>query len=89
MRTPLPVAPALKDPEYVLLSEYRQCGTSQQTARGGEVLAPGRPERFLQFIDVRDLAEWTVRMVERQESGVYNANGLARVVTDLARADAL
>ena len=52
-----------------------------RVARGGEVLAPGRPERFLQFIDVRDLAEWTVRMIERQESGVYNANGLAGIVT--------
>ncbi|MGI8732187.1 MAG: NAD-dependent epimerase/dehydratase family protein [Pyrinomonadaceae bacterium] len=34
----------------------------QRIARGneaGEVLAPGRPDRYLQFIDVRDLAEWT------------------------------
>lgn len=52
-----------------------------RVARGGEVLAPGRPERFLQFIDVRDLAKWAVRMIERQESGVYNANGLAGIVT--------
>ncbi|MFN2510603.1 MAG: NAD-dependent epimerase/dehydratase family protein [Pyrinomonadaceae bacterium] len=50
-----------------------------RVARGnaaGEVLAPGRPERYLQFIDVRDLAEWTVRMIERKETGIYNANGL-------------
>lgn len=26
-------------------------------ASGGEVLAPGRPDRFIQFIDVRDMAE--------------------------------
>src|SRR6202011_5186889 len=32
-------------------------------ARGGEVLAPGRPERPIQLIDVRDLASWTLRMV--------------------------
>ena len=50
-------------------------------ARGGEVLAPGRPDRYVQFIDVRDLAEWTVRMVERRETGVYNANGLPKTVT--------
>ena len=46
-----------------------------------EVLAPGRPERCLQFIDVRDLAEWIVRMVERKETGVYNANGLPGILT--------
>ena len=48
----------------------------ERVARGGEVLAPGRPDRYVQFIDVRDLAEWTVRMIERKETGVYNANGL-------------
>ena len=48
----------------------------QRVARGNEVLAPGRPDYHVQFIDVRDLAEWTVGMVERQETGVYNANGL-------------
>src|SRR4026207_89224 len=29
-----------------------------RVARGGEVLAPGRPERPVQLIDARDLAEW-------------------------------
>lgn len=52
-----------------------------RVARGGEVLAPGRPDRYVQFIDVRDLAEWTVRMIERQEIGVYNANAPAKQVT--------
>ena len=45
--------------------------------RGGEVLAPGDPRDPVQFIDVRDLAEWTIRMVERRETGIYNANGPA------------
>jgi 2'-hydroxyisoflavone reductase len=44
-------------------------------AQGGEVLAPGRPERQVQFIDARDLAEWTIRMVEAKQTGVYNATG--------------
>jgi 2'-hydroxyisoflavone reductase len=52
-----------------------------RVARGGEVLAPGRPGRHLQFIDARDLAEWAVRMVERGAAGVYNANGPARDLT--------
>lgn len=46
-----------------------------RVARGGDILAPGRPKRPVQYIDVRDLAEWTVRMVEQQATGVYNAIG--------------
>ena len=45
-----------------------------RVARGGEVLAPGRPERFVQFIDARDLAEWIVTMAEQKTTGIYNAN---------------
>ena len=52
-----------------------------RVAEGGDLLAPGRPDRYVQFIDVRDLAEWTVRMIERQETGVYNANGLTDTLT--------
>jgi 2'-hydroxyisoflavone reductase len=50
-------------------------------ARGGQILAPGRPHRYVQFIDARDLAEWMVTMIERKETGVYNANGLQQTVT--------
>lgn len=46
-----------------------------RVARGGDVLAPGRPERQIQIIDVRDLAEWTIRMVEGKQVGVFNATG--------------
>ena len=42
-------------------------------ARGGEVLAPGPPERVVQFIDARDLAPWIVRMAEGRRTGVFNA----------------
>ncbi len=52
-----------------------------RVSQGGEVLAPGRPERRIQFIDVRDLAEWTVRMVEAGGTGVYNADGTPQGVT--------
>jgi 2'-hydroxyisoflavone reductase len=47
----------------------------RRVAQGGEVLAPGRPERAVQFIDVRDIAEWTISMVEAGNTGVYNADG--------------
>ena len=46
--------------------------------RGGEVLAPGDPKDPVQFIDARDLAEWTIRMVESGETGIYNATGPAK-----------
>jgi 2'-hydroxyisoflavone reductase len=45
--------------------------------RGGEVIAPGRPNDPVQFIDARDLAEWTIRMAESGETGMYNATGPA------------
>jgi 2'-hydroxyisoflavone reductase len=43
--------------------------------RGGEVLAPGKPTDATQIIDVRDLSEWTVRMAENGEVGIFNATG--------------
>jgi len=45
--------------------------------RGGEVVAPGTPSDPVQFIDARDLAEWTIRMAENRETGIYNATGPA------------
>lgn len=47
----------------------------RRVARGGHVLAPGRPERPIQFIDVRDLAAWCVRLGEDRTRGVFNAIG--------------
>ena len=44
-------------------------------ARGGEVLAPGKRDDPVQFIDVRDLAAFMLTVVENQRSGVYNVAG--------------
>lgn len=44
-------------------------------ARGGEVALPGSPTDPLQLIDVRDLAEWLVRLVENSTLGRFNATG--------------
>ena len=57
-------------------------------ARGGEVLAPGRPDDPVQIIDVRDLAEWMVRLLENKRGGVYNASGPATTLTMPAFLDA-
>ena len=43
--------------------------------RGGEVMAPGTPNDPVQFIDARDLAEWTIRMAEQGTTGIFNATG--------------
>ena len=49
--------------------------------RGGEVLAPGNRSDPVQFIDARDLAEWTIRMAEQGATGTYNATGPANRLT--------
>jgi 2'-hydroxyisoflavone reductase len=46
---------------------------AHRLARGGEILAPGPPERRVQFVDVRDLGEWIVEVVERGLAGTFNA----------------
>jgi 2'-hydroxyisoflavone reductase len=47
-------------------------------ARGGEVLAPGTPEDLIQFIDVRDLAQWIVHAAQTGLTGSYDATGPTR-----------
>ncbi|WP_442599244.1 SDR family oxidoreductase [Neobacillus sp. D3-1R] len=48
---------------------------------GGQVLAPGNPDRMVQYIDVRDLAKWTIHMVENNQTGVFNATGIDNHLT--------
>ncbi len=47
----------------------------RRVARGGDVLAPGRPDRPVQFIDARDLAGWCVALAETRATGAFNAVG--------------
>lgn len=44
-------------------------------AAGGRVLVPGAPADPVQYIDVRDLGEWIVRLIESGTKGVFNAIG--------------
>jgi 2'-hydroxyisoflavone reductase len=46
-----------------------------RVARGGAVLAPGARADPLQWIDVRDLAEWLVALGERGTTGTFHAIG--------------
>jgi 2'-hydroxyisoflavone reductase len=50
-------------------------------ARGGEILAPGDGSDPVQFIDARDLAEWTIRLAEQRTTGMFNAGGPASPIT--------
>ncbi|HQU49687.1 MAG TPA: NAD-dependent epimerase/dehydratase family protein, partial [Casimicrobiaceae bacterium] len=43
--------------------------------RDDEAAVPAPPERPIQLIDARDLAEWTIRMVEAGTTGIFNAVG--------------
>ena len=45
--------------------------------RGGEMLAPGKPDDPTQFIDARDLAAFAVHSVEQRTTGVFNLVGPA------------
>jgi nucleoside-diphosphate-sugar epimerase len=44
-------------------------------ARGGEILTPGDPDDRVQFVDVRDLADWTVRAAEEGLTGTFDGIG--------------
>lgn len=44
-------------------------------ADGGKVMVPGKYDQPVQFIDVRDLAEFTIHLIEQNITGTYNATG--------------
>jgi 2'-hydroxyisoflavone reductase len=46
-----------------------------RVARGGDVLAPQKPEAAIQVIDVRDLSDFIIKLIQDAASGVYNATG--------------
>ncbi|MEY7981389.1 reductase, partial [Streptomyces pilosus] len=60
----------------LILGPYENVGRLpwwlNRTARGGPVLAPGPRELPLQYVDVRDLAEWILGAAEQGLSGPYN-----------------
>ena len=53
----------------------------RRAAQGGEMAAPGTPRQPLQIIDARDLAAWTLQMLEAGTVGIFNAAGPASPLT--------
>ena len=43
--------------------------------QGGDMICPGDPANPVQYIDVRDLSEFCVRLVEQDTAGVFNGAG--------------
>lgn len=52
---------------------YRFGYWPDRIVNGGEILAPGSPKDSVQWIDVRDHAEWVVHAAETQLVGVFDA----------------
>ncbi|HKJ02374.1 MAG TPA: NAD-dependent epimerase/dehydratase family protein, partial [Longimicrobiales bacterium] len=49
----------------------------ERLSRGGQVLVPGRIDDPVQYIDVRDVASWMIRLIEDRRAGTFNAVGPA------------
>ena len=43
--------------------------------KGGDFIIPGKRDEVVQYIDVRDLAEWMIRLAENKTTGIYNGAG--------------
>ncbi|WP_404452104.1 SDR family oxidoreductase [Virgibacillus necropolis] len=47
----------------------------QRVAQGGKVLAPGRSDRPIQLIDIKDITTWVFNMAENRKVGTFNVTG--------------
>lgn len=55
---------------------YRFGYWPDRIADGGQILAPGAPTEKVQYVDVRDLANWVVNAAETGLSGIYDGASL-------------
>jgi 2'-hydroxyisoflavone reductase len=53
----------------------------RRLAEGGDVLAPGEPDAPIQYVDVRDLASFLLRLATSDVSGPINVTGPAEPTT--------
>ena len=56
---------------------------------GGEILGGGKPSTPVQYIDVRDMAEWVVRLVEGKVTGTFNVLSHVHGLNELVETAAL
>jgi 2'-hydroxyisoflavone reductase len=49
----------------------------RRIAASGEVLSPGLPDRLVQLLDARDLANWLLALTSTDHTGIFNAAGPA------------
>ena len=55
-----------------------------QLAKGGDILVPGKKADNIQFIDIRDIAGWMIRLIENKATGTYNGAG-PKMVSNIAQ----
>lgn len=49
--------------------------------RGGDIVCPAGPEQEANWIDVRDLCHWLIRLGENDTAGIFNGTGPASPIT--------
>lgn len=47
----------------------------QRVAKGGKVLVPGRKDRPVQLVDIKDVASFGLNMAENNKAGTFNITG--------------
>lgn len=57
----------------------------QRVSQGGQAIVPGRPDRPVQMIDVRDLAAWVFNMILQGRAGTYNATGQKETMAEILK----
>jgi 2'-hydroxyisoflavone reductase len=62
-------------------SHHRYTYWIKRASEGGEILGPGKPGDYVQYIDVRDLAQWIVHCAEKRVQGTFNASSPASSYT--------
>lgn len=43
--------------------------------KGGDIIIPGSSSEVVQYIDIRDISEWMIRLCENKAAGIYNGSG--------------
>lgn len=56
-------------------AEHRLVSWVQRLRRGGDVLAPGPRNQRIQWVDARDLADWSLACLTKNRSGTFNVCG--------------